>query len=69
MMNKYNCWKVNCKCEPIPGTDRIIIGPSKRWILRQLAFEENVPYSHNDMIIKLPNGDMWCVQQISYCKN
>jgi hypothetical protein len=64
-MKKYNAWKANSKCEPIEGTDRILLGENKRNVLRHLAYEEGVEYKHGDLIVKLPNGEMWCVSIIA----
>lgn len=63
---RYNVWKANSQCEPIEGTDRILLGKSKRNVLKHLAYEEKVEYKHNDRVIKLPNGDMWCVSSMGY---
>jgi hypothetical protein len=63
-MNKnYLAWKAKANGDPIDGTDRILTGASKREIIKHLAFEEGVKHQHNDMIVKLNDGTMWCVKQ------
>lgn len=64
ILKKYNAWKAKSNCEPIEGTDRILTGFSKRSIIKHLAFEEGVEYKHNDMIVKLQDGTIWCVSEI-----
>lgn len=63
IMNKaehtYNIWKCNSNCEPIEGTDRIIKGPSLRWIMRQIAFENKVDPNQSYPIVKLSNGEFY----------
>jgi len=62
--NKYNAWKAKSNGDPIDGTDRILIGASKRAIIKHLAFEEGVEHQHNDMIVRCKDGTMWCASQI-----
>ena len=63
-LKKFNAWKADSKGNPIEGTDRILTGVSKRAVLKHIACEEKVDIQHNDMIVKLPNGDCWCVVHI-----
>jgi hypothetical protein len=62
--NKYNAWKAKSNGDPIEGTDRVLIGTSKRAIIKHLAHEESVEHNHNDLSVKLPNGDRWHVSKI-----
>jgi hypothetical protein len=62
--HKYNAWKAKPNSEPIDGTDRILIGVSKRAIIKYLAYEEGVEYQHNDMIVRCKDGTIWCVSKI-----
>lgn len=61
---KYNAWKADSFCNPIEGTDRILIGESKRRIIQHLAFEEGVKHQHNDMLVRCKDGTMWCVEKL-----
>jgi hypothetical protein len=63
-LKKYNAWLADKNCEPIPGTDKILTGRSKRAVIKHLAYEEGVEHKHNDMIVRLPNGNCWCVSEI-----
>ncbi len=63
-MKKFNAWKAKSNCDPIEGTDRLFTGNSKRDVLQHLAYEEGVEHNRNDMVVILPNGDMWCVSQL-----
>lgn len=62
--NRYNAWKADSKCEPIPDTDRVFTGKSKRDVIKHLAFEEGVEHKHNDVIVKCKDGTIWCVSKI-----
>jgi len=64
VMKTYNVWKAKANCEPIEGTDRLVSAPSKRWVLEQIAYEEGVKHNRNHMVVKLPNGEIWCASQI-----
>ena len=59
----FFAWKATSLGEPIEGTDRMFRGISKRSVIKHLAYEEGVDWKHNDMIVRLPNGDNWCVTQ------
>lgn len=48
MGNKYEAWKAKPNCEPIEGTERIIIGNTKREVISYLAYEESVEHKHNE---------------------
>lgn len=62
---KFLVWKADSKCNPIENTDRILIGPSKRWIFNYLATEEKIKLNlHNGTVLRLPNGEMWCAVRI-----
>jgi len=54
-LKRYNVWKSNSNSDPIDGTDRTLTGPSKRWIMRQITYENNIKYN-NELIVRLPNG-------------
>ena len=60
-LKKFNAWLVTSSCEPISGTDRILIGESKRKVLRHLADEEGVKLQYNQKIVRLQNGNSWHV--------
>lgn len=64
VINRYNVWLADSKCTPIEGTDRIITGPSQRWIMRHLAYENGVEYKPNMLIVRLPNGNFWNASKI-----
>ena len=61
---KYYAWLSDKDSNPIEGSDRIISGPSKRWILEMIAYENKVEHLHNSPIVRLPNGDVWCVRRL-----
>ena len=63
-MKRYNAWKADEKCNPIEGTDRILVGQSKRAVIKHLADEEGVKHQHNDMIVRCKDGTIWCVSQL-----
>lgn len=63
---KYSVWLADSKCNPINGTDRIMIGPSKKYVLKYLAYEENITYQGWESLISLPNGNRWCVSFLCY---
>lgn len=62
-LKKYVAWKADQNCNPIDGTDRIFSGVSKRTIIKHLAYEEKVLHNHNDMVVRLTDGTMWCVSE------
>lgn len=62
--NKYNAWKAKSNGDPTEGTDRILIGVSKRAVIKHLAFQEGVEHQHNDMIVRCKDGSMWFVYKI-----
>jgi len=64
MDNKYVAWKTLSDLEPISGTDRILLGKSKREIINFLAYEEKVPHNHNDMFVKCNDGTKWFVVEM-----
>ena len=64
MGNKYEAWKAKPNCEPIEGTERIILGKSKREVIGYLAYEEGVEHKHNDMIVRCKDGTIWCAHKI-----
>ena len=57
---KINVWKCDKNLESIFGTDRILVGPSKRWVMKHVASEEgdNV-LSVGVGIVRLKNGESW----------
>jgi len=61
---RYNAWKTNDNFEPIEGTDRILTGPSKRWIVKHLASEEGVEYKNDIMMVKCKDDTLWFVSKI-----
>jgi len=63
-LNRYNAWKADSKCNPIPDTDRIFTGKSKRAVVKHLAYEEGVEHLHNDSTVKCKDGTIWCVSKI-----
>ena len=63
-MSKYNAWKAKSNGEPIEDTDRILEAPTHRWVIKHLANEEGVAHKHNDVIVRLPNGDFWCASKV-----
>ena len=61
-MNKYSAWKAKkSTCDPIPGTDRVLLAKSARKALNHLADEEGVKY-YGQCIVRCKNGDFWTVQ-------
>lgn len=60
-IKRYPCWKADSKGNPIEGTDRIIVGTSKRSVVRHLAHESTVDWKQGDLLVRLANGDCWCV--------
>lgn len=62
--NKYSVWLADSSCNPIEGTDRILLGPSQRWIMKHLAYESGVEYRPNSLIVRLPNGNFWNASKI-----
>jgi hypothetical protein len=63
-LNRYNAWKADSKCEPIPDTDRVFTGKSKRAVVKHLAYEEGVENMHNDILVKCKDGTTWFVSKI-----
>lgn len=63
-MKRFNAWMANSKCEPIEGTGRILLGVSKRAVLQHIADENNVKHQRSSMVVKLSDGNFWCVSQI-----
>lgn len=63
---KYSVWLADSNGRPIDGTDRTMIGPSKKYILKYLAVEENISYKGWESFIIRPNGDRWCVCFLCY---
>ena len=63
-INKYNIWKTDSKGEPIENSDRILTGPSLRWIMRQIAYENDVTITPGGLVVRLENGDMFVGQKI-----
>jgi len=63
MKNKYNAWKSDSNGNPIEGTDRIFTGKSTRSFLKHIAYEEGIEHNHNDVLVRLKNGDMWQYQK------
>jgi hypothetical protein len=61
---KYNIWKADQKCAPIEGTNYILDAPTKRWALDHVAHINGVKRGHNDMVVKMPNGEFWCASEI-----
>jgi len=61
---KYNAWKAKSNGDPIAGTDRTLIGFSKRAVIKHLAFEEGVEHQHNDVMVKCKDGTFWYVSKI-----
>jgi len=62
-MKKFNVWKTTPNGDPIEGTDKIYTGPSKRWIIKHIAYENNVKIRTGALIVKLPNGEMFCASE------
>lgn len=58
---KFNAWKADFKSAPIPNTDKVYIGKSKRAVLEHIAYLEGVKLNHNDMVVNLADGTKWCV--------
>jgi hypothetical protein len=63
-LNRYNAWKADSKCEPIPDTDRVFMGKSKRAVVKHLAYEEGVEHMHNDILVRCKDGTIWFVHKI-----
>lgn len=63
-MKKFNVWKAKSNDEPIDGTDRLLVGVSKRAVIKHLAYEEGVKHTPNDMIVRCKDGTVWCASQI-----
>ena len=63
---KYSVWLADARCNPIDGTDRVMIGPSIKYVLKYLAYEENVIFQGWESSIKLANGNRWCVYFLCY---
>lgn len=57
-MNKYNAWLSDSDCNPIDGTDRIILAKSRRDVMKYIASEYGIKLSGNK-ILKLPDGKIW----------
>lgn len=64
---KYNVWRSNADCSPIAGTDKIYVGPNKRWVMRHVAYENGVEIKPGDWlgIVRLPNGEMFSAIKLS----
>lgn len=56
--NKYLAWKVNSKGDQI-SKDRILSGPSIKYIFSLLATEEGIDYNDQRILLRLPNGNTW----------
>ena len=63
-MARYNAWLSDKKCNPIEKTDRIFNAPTKRWVVKHLAHENNIKVEHNTLIVRLPNGNCWNVSKL-----
>ena len=61
---KYNAWKALPNGEPVEGTDKILVGVSKRAIMKHLAYEEGVEYKHNDLSVLCKDGTTWHASKI-----
>ena len=61
---KYYIWKTNSSCEPIEGSNRILEGPSERWIIKHIAHENGIKVLPNAKLVRLENGDMWFAEVI-----
>lgn len=60
-MNKYHAWKAKQgSCEPIEGTERIFVSPSKRFVEILLAEEEGVELSPYGLPY-LNDGTFWAI--------
>ena len=59
--NKYLAWKTNSKGDQI-SKDRILTGPSIKYIFSLLATEEGIDYNNERILLRLPNGDKWFVK-------
>jgi hypothetical protein len=64
-MPKYNAWKADAKCDPIEGTDRVLEGPSKRWVAAHIAAEEKVTITPGAQIVRLLDGTFWCISKLA----
>lgn len=62
--HKYNAWKANENGDPIKGTDRIITGKSKRWVINHLAYEEGVEIDPGALIVRCKDGTFWNASKI-----
>jgi hypothetical protein len=60
---KFNVWRADANCNPIESTDKVYVGPSKRWIMKHIAYENGVKINHGDLIVRLPNGEMYCASE------
>lgn len=58
---KYHAWKADLQGNPIPNTERILTGTTKRNILKHLAYEEKVKHNHNDVLVRCKDGTTWHV--------
>lgn len=57
--NKYNVYKCDSKCNFIEGTEKIYIGPSERWVMAQVAYENKVKINPGATLVRLPSGEFY----------
>jgi len=64
-LKRYCAWKTDKDGNPIEGEEKYYTGVSKRRVLNHIAYENNIPYHHNPILVRLNDGTMWFVSQLT----